>query len=61
LKKQTVPLVSLSNGNWIGQVPLQLRGLSYTEKLLIARVRKNYCVIRVESGFFKMHANAVLF
>ncbi|KAF8578870.1 hypothetical protein K439DRAFT_1361020, partial [Ramaria rubella] len=61
LKKRTVPLMSLANGNWIGQVPIQLRGLSYTEKLLIARVRKNYCVVRVESGFFKMQANAVLF
>ncbi|KAF8573073.1 hypothetical protein K439DRAFT_1650068 [Ramaria rubella] len=53
--------MSLANGNWLRKVPIQLWGLSYTEKLLIARVRKNYCVIRVESGFFKMHANAVLF
>ncbi|KAF8577595.1 hypothetical protein K439DRAFT_1649053 [Ramaria rubella] len=37
LPKRTVPLVSLANGNWIGQVPLQLRGL----------MRKNYCVIRM--------------
>ncbi|KAF8579355.1 hypothetical protein K439DRAFT_1359709, partial [Ramaria rubella] len=61
LKKRTVPLMSLANANWIGQVPIQLRGLSYTEKLLIDRVRKNYCVVRVESGFFKIQANAVLF
>ncbi|KAF8585220.1 hypothetical protein K439DRAFT_1263740, partial [Ramaria rubella] len=61
LKKRTVPLMSLENGNWLGKVPIQLQGLSYTEKLLIARVRKNYCVIRVESGFFKMCADAVLF
>ncbi|KAF8589216.1 hypothetical protein K439DRAFT_1333220 [Ramaria rubella] len=60
LKKRTVPLMSLANGNWLGKVPIQLWGLSYTEKLLIARVRKNYCVIRVESSFLKMHANAVL-
>ncbi|KAF8591794.1 hypothetical protein K439DRAFT_1326360 [Ramaria rubella] len=51
LKKRTVPLMSLANGNWIGQVPIRLWGLSYTEKLLIARVRKNYCVVRVESFF----------
>ncbi|KAF8584906.1 hypothetical protein K439DRAFT_1646813 [Ramaria rubella] len=52
--------MSLANGNWLGQVPIQLRGLSYTEKLLIVRVRKNYCVVRVESGFFKMCANVAL-
>ncbi|KAF8573727.1 hypothetical protein K439DRAFT_1649939 [Ramaria rubella] len=53
--------MSLVNGNWLGKISIQLQGLSYTEKLLISRVRKNYCVIRVKSGFFKMCANAVLF
>ncbi|KAF8576516.1 hypothetical protein K439DRAFT_1622798 [Ramaria rubella] len=26
LKKRTVPLMSLANGNWLGKVPIQLRG-----------------------------------
>ena len=60
LRRRKIPLLSLANGNWIGNVPTQLSDLSYAEKLLIARVRPNYCVVRVESGMHKMHANAVL-
>ena len=60
LKKKKIPLLSLANGNWIGDVPSQLKNLSYAERLLIAKVRPNYCVVRVESGMKKMHANAVL-
>ncbi|KAF8576454.1 hypothetical protein K439DRAFT_1309630, partial [Ramaria rubella] len=60
LSKKKIPLLLLANGNWLGDVPIQLTDLSYAEKLPIARVRPNYCVARVESGMHKMHANAVL-
>ncbi|KAF8574006.1 hypothetical protein K439DRAFT_1242971, partial [Ramaria rubella] len=60
LSKKKIPLLLLANGNWLGDVPIQLTDLSYAEKLLIAWVRPNYCVAQVESGMHKMHANAVL-
>jgi Helitron helicase-like domain at N-terminus/PIF1-like helicase len=65
LSKKTVPLLALANGNWIGEVPVQLKDLSFAEKLLVARTRKNRCVVRVQvfgsKGFSKMIANAALF
>ena len=60
-QKKIVPLLSLANGNWLGDVPDELRGLSYAEKLLVAKVRKNWCIVRIDSGFHEMHASAVLF
>ena len=36
LRRRKIPLLSLANGNWIGNVPTQLSDLSYAEKLLIA-------------------------
>ena len=60
LLKKKIPLLSLCNGNWLGDIPVELQGLSYAEKLLIARIRTNYCMMRVESGMKKLHANAVL-
>ncbi|KAF8574578.1 hypothetical protein K439DRAFT_1372050, partial [Ramaria rubella] len=60
LKKRKIPLLSLANGNWIGEVPDALVDLSYAEKLLIARVRPNYCAVRVKAGMHKMQANTVL-
>ena len=60
LERNKIPLLSLANGNWLGAVPLELLELSYAEKLLVAQLRPNYCVIRVESGMHRMHANAVL-
>ncbi|KAI0038188.1 hypothetical protein FA95DRAFT_1505989, partial [Auriscalpium vulgare] len=62
LQKGKIPSQALANGNWIGQVPPQLQGLSFTEKMLIARVCRNGCVIKVQaSGQYKMVANAVMY
>ena len=61
LSTRTIPLLSIANGNWLGDVPTELRGLSYTERLLIAKVRKNWFIVRVESGLHKMRASVVLF
>jgi hypothetical protein len=57
-----VPIMALANDLWIGDVPEQLQGLSYAEKLLVARVRHNRCVVKVSSsGMHKMKANAITF
>src|ERR1700723_527368 len=56
-----LPRHSLANGLWIGKVPPQLQNLTYTESLLIARVRHNRCVKQVSSGGSKLHSNAITF
>ncbi|KAJ7147193.1 hypothetical protein C8R43DRAFT_1088687 [Mycena crocata] len=56
-----IPINSLANYNWVGVVLPQLQGLSYAEGVMIARVRHNRCVIRVNSGRVRMHANAIMF
>ena len=61
LKKNKRPLKSLANHLWIGKVPEALQGLTYAEKMLIARVRHNRCLVRVSSGRAKMIANAIMF
>jgi len=38
LSKGKVPLASLANGKWLGDIPNQLLDLSFAEQLLIARV-----------------------
>ena len=60
LKNDQVPADALANGLWIGEVPEQLQGLTWTEKMMISRVKHNYCVVRVASSrMHKMRANAV--
>jgi hypothetical protein len=61
LDKRKLPILSLANGIWIGEIPDELQGLTYAEQLLIARVRHNRCVVKVSSGMFKMRANAISF
>src|SRR5436305_3165302 len=61
LDKGKVPLLALANGKWLGKVPPQLSDLSFTEQLLVARVRHNRCIVRVSSGMHKMRANAISF
>ena len=61
LSKGKRPVHSLANGLWLGEVPMELSDLSYTEQLLIARVRHNRCIVRVSSGMHKMRANAITF
>ncbi|KAA1478951.1 hypothetical protein DENSPDRAFT_753412, partial [Dentipellis sp. KUC8613] len=62
LQKGKVPRLALVNANWIGPIPPQLKGLSWIEKMIIARVSHNRCIVRVHaSGQWKMKANAVFF
>ena len=62
LKKGKMPKMSLANGLWLGKVPKVLQDLKYAEKLLIARVRHNRCIVKVKaSGRYKMRANAIVF
>ena len=56
-----MPKFALARGLWIGQVPEELQNLSFTEQLLIGRIRHNRCVFRVAKGMHKMIANAVTF
>ena len=60
LQKDKLSINSLANGLWIEEVPKALKDLSWTEKLLISRVKHNMCVIKVHvSGMSKMRANVV--
>ncbi|KAJ7848380.1 hypothetical protein B0H14DRAFT_2356817 [Mycena olivaceomarginata] len=56
-----VPRTALVRHNWIGTVPTQLQDLTYAERIMIARVRHNRCVVRVNSGRVRMSANAIMF
>ncbi|PPQ65718.1 hypothetical protein CVT26_000335 [Gymnopilus dilepis] len=61
LAAKKMPLYALANGFWIGDVPDELEDLTFAEKLLVARVRHNRCVVRVASGRVKMMANVIMF
>jgi predicted CxxxxCH...CXXCH cytochrome family protein len=50
-----VPKNALVNASWLGNVPHELQGLSFTENMLIARICHNCCVVKVsKSGMYKM-------
>ncbi|KAI0281332.1 hypothetical protein BC826DRAFT_923179, partial [Russula brevipes] len=50
-----IPRNALAGGIWLGDVPIELSGLKFIERLLVARVRINGCYIRVAaSGLRKM-------
>src|ERR1700736_714493 len=61
LENKKMPTLALANGLWVGQIPDELKDLTYAEQLLIARVRHNRCIVKVSSGMFKMRANAISF
>ena len=61
LEKGKVPKHALANGLWLGVVPDELKGLTFAEKMMIARVRHNRAVVRVSSGRAKMVANVIMF
>jgi len=61
LEKGKIPVNALCNGFWLGKIPDELACLTYVEQLLISRVRHNRCIIKVASGRYKMHANAITF
>jgi hypothetical protein len=55
------PTHSLANHLWIGEVPWQLKDLTWAEKMMITKVRHNRCVVRVASGRGKLVANAIMY
>jgi hypothetical protein len=59
--KGKIPKHALANGLWLGNVPDQLKGLTFAEQMMIARVRHNRAVVRVSSGRAKMVANVIMF
>lgn len=61
LSQSKVPKHSLANGLWLSDVPPELADLTFAEKMLVARVRHNSCLIRVSSGRAKMVANAIMY
>lgn len=56
-----LPKNALARGLWLGMVPKELMQLNFVEKLLVARVRHNYCVAKVSSGLRKLKCNVVCF
>ncbi|PPR07084.1 hypothetical protein CVT24_010921 [Panaeolus cyanescens] len=61
LKKGRRPRLALANNLWLGEVPDQLKGLTWAEQAVIARVRHNRCVVRISSGHSKMIGNVIAF
>ena len=63
IQNDNIPHNALANGLWIGEVPSQLQNLSWAEKLLIARVHHNFCVMKFSmsglKGLCKLKANAI--
>ncbi|TFK60850.1 hypothetical protein BDN72DRAFT_748352, partial [Pluteus cervinus] len=61
LMRNKKPRFALASDLWIGDVPPELKDLRLVEKLVIAKVRVNSCIIRVSSGFHKMKAHMIAF
>lgn len=62
LEQGRLPKFALANGMWVGDVPEQLKTLSYAEKMLIARSRHHKCVVRVaSSGMGKLQGNIICY
>jgi len=61
LEKGRVPKLALANGLWLGPVPDALKGLTFAESMMIARIHHNQAVVRVSSGRAKMVANVIMF
>ena len=61
IQQHVIPLNALANGLWIGDIPPQLQKLSFAERMMIARIRHNRCLVRVSSGRAKMTANVIMY
>ncbi|KZT06574.1 uncharacterized protein LAESUDRAFT_653207 [Laetiporus sulphureus 93-53] len=48
LERGLLPTDSLANGLWIGEIPPELQDLTWCEKMLVSRVKHNYCIIQVK-------------
>ncbi|KAJ7626515.1 hypothetical protein DFH06DRAFT_967100, partial [Mycena polygramma] len=56
-----VPKLALARHNWVGEVPDVLKDLTFAERMMVAKIRHNRCVVRVNSGRVRMSANAIMF
>ncbi|KAJ3886748.1 hypothetical protein GG344DRAFT_56914 [Lentinula edodes] len=64
LRSRTVPKLALYKGLWLGDIPDELKNLTFYEKMLIARVRHTKCFVRVQKGstnYSKLVSNVIAF
>ncbi|KAJ3885278.1 hypothetical protein GG344DRAFT_59480 [Lentinula edodes] len=64
LRAGNVPKLALCRGLWLGVIPDELKGLTFYEKMLIARVRHTKCFVRVQKGstnYSKLVSNVIAF
>jgi hypothetical protein len=61
LKKGESPAMALANGLWVGKVPAEMTNLTFVEKILISRIRHNWCIVKIAKGRYKMRANVISF
>ncbi|CAF1498697.1 unnamed protein product [Adineta steineri] len=54
LSKEQIPKFSVANNMWLGDVPLELQGLTIPEEKLISLHRHNSCIIKLQSPFHSM-------
>ena len=60
-KKEIMPPMALANGLWAGNAPKELSDLTFVERLLVACVQSNCCIVHILKGGWKMQANAIMF
>ncbi|KAJ3484804.1 hypothetical protein NLI96_g5383 [Meripilus lineatus] len=61
LRAGRLPVYSLANGQWVGEVPDELSRLNVAEQMMISLSRHNACVGRVRKGQRRMISNAIMF
>ncbi|CAF1520077.1 unnamed protein product [Adineta steineri] len=54
LSKGVIPKFSVANNMWLGDVPVELQGLTIPEEKLISLHRHNSCIIKLQSPFHSM-------
>jgi hypothetical protein len=61
LREGKVPRMALARNLWIGDIPSELKALTFIEKLMVSRVRHNTCYATVASGAKKLRCNIISF
>lgn len=51
LSKKKIPKFSAANNMWLGDIPVELQGLTIPEEKLISLYRHNSCIIKLHSPF----------
>ena len=51
LSKEQIPKFSAANNMWLGNIPVELQGLTIPEEKLISLYRHNSCIIKLHSPF----------